>query len=139
MCDVMTSGLIEKCFKNGIRMTTQRQIITGVIEGLEDHPDVDQLYWRAVEQDRTISIATVYRTVKLLEEACVIDRLEFGDGRARYEESGEHHEHLVDVETGEVIESCHVELEALKEQIALEMGYELVDHRLELFGQKLKS
>ena len=100
----MTSGLIEKCLKNGIRMTSQRQIILGVIEGSEDHPDVDQLYRRAVEQDRTISIATVYRTVKLLEEAGVIDRLEFGDGRARYEESGEHHEHLVDVETGEVIE-----------------------------------
>ena len=120
-------------------MTSQRQIIVGVIEGSEDHPDVDQLYRRAVEQDRTISIATVYRTVKLLEEVGVIDRLEFGDGRARYEESGEHHEHLVDVETGEVIEFCHAELEALKEQIAREMGYELVDHRLELFGRKLKS
>ena len=111
MGDVMTSGLFEKCLKNGIRMTIQRQIILGVIEGSEDHPDVDQLYRRAVEQDRTISIATVYRTVKLLEEAGVIDRLEFGDGRARYEESGEHHEHLVDVETGEVIEFCHAELE----------------------------
>jgi len=85
MGDAMTSGLIEKCLINGIRMTSQRQIILGVIEGSEDHPDVDQLYRRAVEQDRTISIATVYRTVKLLEEAGVIDRLEFGDGRARYE------------------------------------------------------
>ena len=84
MGDVMTIGLFEKCLKNGIRMTSQRQIILEVIEGSEDHPDVDQLYRRAVEQDRTISIATVYRTVKLLEEACVIDRLEFGDGRARY-------------------------------------------------------
>ena len=135
----MAIGLIEKCLNNGIRMTSQRQIILGVIEGSEDHPDVDQLYLRAVEQDRTISIATVYRTVKLFEEAGVIDRLEFGDGRARYEESGEHHEHLVDVETGEVIEFYHAELEALKEKIACEMGYELVDHRLELFGQKLKS
>ena len=139
MGDAMTIGLIEKCLNNGIRMTSQRQIILGVIGGSEDHPDVDQLYRRAVEQDRTISIATVYRTVKLLKEAGVIDRLEFGDGRARYEESGEHHEHLVDVETGEVIESYHAELEALKEKIACEMGYELVDHRLELFGQKLKS
>jgi len=139
MGDAMTSGLIEKCLNNGIRMTSQRQIILGVIEGSEDHPDVDQLYRRAVEEDRTISIATVYRTVKLLEEAGVIDRLEFGDGRARYEESGEHHEHLVDIETGEVIEFYHAELEALKEQIAREMGYELVDHRLELFGRKLKS
>ena len=135
----MTSGLIDRCLNNGIRMTSQRQIILEVIEGSEDHPDVDQLYWRAVEQDRTISIATVYRTVKLLEEVGFIDRLEFGDGRARYEESGEHHEHLVDVETGEVMEFYHAELEALKEQIAREMGYELVDHRLELFGRKLKS
>ena len=93
----------------------------------------------AVDEDSTISIATVYRTVKLLEEAGVIDRLEFGDGRSRYEESGEHHEHLVDVETGEVIEFYHAELEALKVQIAREMGYELVDHRLELFGRKLTS
>ena len=94
---------------------------------------------RAVEQDNTISLATVYRTVKLLEEAGVIERLEFGDGRARYEEAGEHHEHLVDVETGDVIEFYHAELEALKEQVAREMGYELVDHRLELFGRKLKK
>ena len=120
-------------------MTSQRQIIVGVIEESEDHPDVDQLYRRAVQEDETISIATVYRTVKLLEEAGVIDRIEFGDGRARYEESGEHHEHLVDVETGDVIEFYHTELEALKEQVAREMGYELVDHRLELFGRKLKS
>ena len=139
MGDAMAIGLIEKCLNNGIRMTSQRQIILEVIEGSEDHPDVDQLYRRAVEQDRTISIATVYRTVKLLEEAGVIDRLEFGDGHARYEESGEHHEHLVDVETGEVIKFYHAELEALKEKIACGMGYELVDHRLELFGQKLKS
>ena len=92
-----------------------------------------------VKEDTTISIATVYRTVKLLEEAGVIDRLEFGDGRARYEESGEHHEHLVDVETGEVIEFYHAELEALREQIAHEMWYELVDHRLELFGRKINQ
>ena len=135
----MTSGLMDKCLQSGIRMTSQRQIIVGVIEGSEDHPDVDQLHRRAVAEDNTISIATVYRTVKLLEEAGVIDRLEFGDGRARYEESGQHHEHLVDVETGEVIEFYHAELEALKEQIAHDMGYELVDHSLELFGRKFKS
>ena len=109
-------------------MTNQRQNIVGVIENSEDHPNVDQLYRRAVQEDTTISIATVYRSVKLLEEACIIDRIEFGNGRARYEESGEHHEHLVDVETCEVIEFYHVELEALKEQIAHEMEYELVDH-----------
>ena len=118
-------------------MTSQRQVIIGVIGDSEDHPDVDQLYHRAVAEDSTISIATVYRTVKLLEDAGVIEKLEFGDGRARYEEAGQHHEHLVDVETGEVIEFYHAELEALKEQVAREMGYELVDHRLELFGRKL--
>ena len=118
-------------------MTNQRQIIVGVIENSEDHPDVDQLYRRAVKEDTTISIATVYRTVKLLEEAGIIDWIKFGNGRVPYEESGEHHEHLVDVETGEVIEFYHAELEALKEQIAHEMGYELVDHRLELFGRKI--
>ena len=133
----MSDNLLSRCLKKGIRMTSQRQVIVGVIGGAEDHPDVDELYRRAVKQDNTISIATVYRTVKLLEEAGVIERLEFGDGRARYEEAGEHHEHLVDVETGEVTEFYHAELEALKEQIAREMGYELVDHRLELFGRKL--
>ena len=135
----MANGLMDKCLSKGIRMTSQRQVIIGVIEEAEDHPDVDQLYRRAVAQDNTISLATVYRTVKLLEEAGVIERLEFGDGRARYEEAGEHHEHLVDVETGDVIEFYHAELEALKEQVAREMGYELVDHRLELFGRKIKK
>ena len=133
----MPTALMEKCHRKGIRMTSQRQVIVSVIGDSEDHPDVDELYRRSVHEDNTISIATVYRTVKLLEEAGVIERLEFGDGRARYEEAGEHHEHLVDVETGEVIEFYHAELEALKEQIAKEMGYELVDHRLELFGRKL--
>lgn len=133
----MSNKLLENCLSKGIRMTNQRQVIVGVIGDAEDHPDVDELYRRAVAEDSTISIATVYRTVKLLEEAGVIERLEFGDGRARYEEAGQHHEHLVDVESGEVIEFYHAELEALKEQIAREMGYELVDHRLELFGRKL--
>lgn len=119
-------------------MTSQRHVIVKVIESSEDHPDVDLLYRRSVEVDDTISIATVYRTVKLLEEAGVIERLEFGDGRARYEESGDHHEHLVDVETGEVIEFFNAELEEMKRQIAEKMGYELVDHRLELFGRKKK-
>ena len=135
----------EKCKQKGVRLTDQRKVIAKVLSeskevyGSKDHPDVDELYRRSVEQDNTISIATVYRTVKLLEEAGVIERLEFGDGRARYEEAGEHHEHLVDVETGEVLEFYHAELETLKEQVAREMGYELVDHRLELFGRKLKS
>ena len=133
----MTNVLLKKCLDNGIRMTNQRQIIVGVIENSEDHPDVDQLFRRAIEEDTKISIATVYRTVKLLEEAGVIYCLEFGDGRAHYEESGERHENLVDVGTDEVIELYRSELEELKEQIAHEMGYELVDHRLELFGLKI--
>ena len=135
----MAISLLDKCIEQNIRMTLQRQIIIKVIEDAEDHPDVDQLYRRSVEQDDTISIATVYRTVKLLEEAGVIERLEFGDGRARYEEAGDHHEHLVDIETGEVIEFYDEALEAMKVAIAEKMGYELVDHRLELFGRKKKS
>ena len=132
----MSDTLLEKCLSQNIRMTSQRQVIVKVIEESEDHPDVDLLYRRSVEVDDTISIATVYRTVKLLEEAGVIERLEFGDGRARYEESGEHHEHLVDIETGEVIEFYNEELEEMKRSIAEKMGYELVDHRLELFVRK---
>ena len=134
----MSETLLEKCLSQKIRMTSQRQVIVKVIEDSEDHPDVDLLYRRSVEVDNTISIATVYRTVKLLEEAGVIERLEFGDGRARYEESGDHHEHLVDIETGEVIEFYNEALENMKRAIAEEMGYELVDHRLELFGRKKK-
>jgi Fur family ferric uptake transcriptional regulator len=136
---LMAETLLDKCLGRNIRMTSQRQTIIKVIEGSDDHPDVDQLYLRSVAQDNTISIATVYRTVKLLEEAGVIEKLEFGDGRARYEEAREHHEHLVDVETGEVIEFFHAELEALKEEIAQKMGYELIDHRLELYGKKIKD
>ena len=134
----MSNTLLEKCLSQNIRMTSQRQVIVKVIEDSEDHPDVDLLYRRAVAVDDTISIATVYRTVKLLEEAGAIERLEFGDGRARYEESGEHHEHLVDIETGEVIEFYNEELEEMKRTIAEQMGYELVDHRLELFVRKKK-
>ena len=135
----MSDTLLSRCLAKNIRMTSQRQIIIQVIEESDDHPDVDQLYLRSVELDNTISIATVYRTVKLLEEAGLIERLEFGDGRSRYEEAREHHEHLVDIETGEVHEFYNEELETLKTEIAREMGYELIDHRLELYGKKRKS
>ena len=135
----MSDQLLSRCLAKNIRMTSQRQIIIQVIEESDDHPDVDQLYLRSVELDNTISIATVYRTVKLLEEAGLIERLEFGDGRSRYEEAGEHHEHLVDIETGEVHEFYNEELETLKTEIAREMGYDLIDHRLELYGKKRKS
>lgn len=136
---LVSDTLLNRCLTKNIRMTSQRQVIVKVIEDSEDHPDVDQLYQRSVAVDGTISIATVYRTVKLLEEAGVIERLEFGDGRSRYEESGEHHEHLVDIETGEVIEFYDEELEKMKIAIAEKMGYELVDHRLELFVRKKKG
>ena len=135
----MPDPLLSRCLAKNIRMTSQRQIIIQVIEESDDHPDVDQLYLRSVELDNTISIATVYRTVKLLEEAGLIERLEFGDGRSRYEEAGEHHEHLVDIETGEVHEFYNEELESLKTEIAREMGYDLIDHRLELYGKKRKN
>ena len=130
--------LYDKCLRVGLRMTLPRKVILEVIESSEDHPDVEEMYRRAVEKDRSISIATVYRTIKLFEEAGIIEKLDIGDGRARYEEAGEHHEHLVDVETGEIIEFQDEELEEMKRQVALKMGYELVDHRLELFGKKIK-
>ena len=131
--------LLEKCQKRGFKLTNQRELVISILESSEDHPDVDELFSRALEQDKSVSIATVYRTVKLLEDANFIEKLEFGDGRARYEESGEHHEHLIDVETGEVIEFIDHELEKLKEKIANRMGYKLVEHKLELFGKKIKS
>ena len=129
--------LYEKCLRVGLRMTLPRKIILEVTEAADDHPDVDEMYRRAVEKDRSISIATVYRTIKLFEEAGIIEKLDIGDGRSRYEEAGEHHEHLIDVETGEVIEFINEELEKLKNEIANKMGYELVDHKLELFGKRI--
>ena len=130
--------LLKKCLNRGLKLTSQREVVISILENSEDHPDVDELFRRATEIDKSVSIATVYRTVKLLEDANFIEKHEFGDGKSRYEESGEHHEHLIDVETGEVIEFIDNELEELKKKIALKMGYELVDHRLELFGKKLK-
>ena len=131
--------LLEKCQKRGLKLTNQRELLISILESSEDHPDVDELFTRALEKDKSVSIATVYRTVKLLEDANFIEKLEFGDGRARYEESGEHHEHLIDVETGEVVEFIDHELEELKEKIANRMGYKLVGHKLELYGKKIKS
>ena len=131
--------LYDKCLKVGLRMTLPRKVILEVIEASEDHPDVEELYRRAVEKDRSISIATVYRTIKLFEEARINEKLDIGDGRARNQEAAEHHEHLIDVETGEIIEFQNEELEEMKRQVALNMGYELVDHRLELFGKKIKK
>ncbi|MCK6443105.1 Fur family transcriptional regulator [Elstera cyanobacteriorum] len=119
-------------------MTEQRRIIARVLSDASDHPDVEMLYRRATALDSRISIATVYRTVRLLEEANILERHDFGDGRARYEElPEEHHDHLIDVETGAVIEFQNTEIEELQRKIAETLGYRLVDHRLELYGVRL--
>ena len=121
-------------------MTDQRRTIARVLSESDDHPDVDQVYRRATRLDSRISIATVYRTVRLFEEANILEKHDFGDGRARYEEvQDDHHDHLIDVKTGRVIEFFNEEIEALKERIANELGFELVDHRLELFGKPIES
>jgi len=121
-------------------MTGQRRVISQVLENAHDHPDVEDLYKRASKIDGNISIATVYRTVKLLEETGIIERHEFRDGRARYEIVPEdHHDHLIDLKSGNVIEFANAEIEALQERIAREHGYKLVDHRLELYGIPLES
>jgi len=127
------------CEEKGLKMTEQRRVIARVISDAEDHPDVETVYRRATEVDPRISIATVYRSLKLFEDANVLVRHDFGEGRARYEETGEHHEHLIDIETGQVLEFFNAELEKMKERVARELGYELVDHRLELYGRKLKD
>lgn len=123
------------CAERGLRITEQRRIIARVISDSDDHPDVDVLYQRSSAIDPKISIATVYRTVRLFEEAGILDRHDFGDGRARYEAAPEaHHDHLIDVETGKVVEFVDPELEALQKEIAEKLGYRLVDHRMELYG-----
>ncbi|WP_305095567.1 Fur family transcriptional regulator [Croceibacterium aestuarii] len=126
------------CAERGLRITEQRRIIARVLSESEDHPDVEQLHRRANSIDPKISIATVYRTVRLFEEAGILDRHDFGDGRARYEPAPEaHHDHLIDVETGKVVEFVDPELEALQRQIAEKLGYRLVDHRMELYGVRI--
>ena len=126
------------CAERGLRITEQRRVIARVLSESIDHPDVEKLYERASSIDPGISIATVYRTVRLFEEAGILDRHDFGDGRARYEASPEaHHDHMIDVETGRVIEFVDPELEALQRQIAERLGFRLVDHRMELYGVKL--
>ena len=123
------------CAERGMKMTEQRRVIARVLVEASDHPDVEELYQRSSEIDPKISIATVYRTVRLFEETGLLERLDFGDGRARYEEaSGEHHDHLINVKTGEIIEFQNEAIEALQEKVAEEFGFKLVGHRLELFG-----
>ena len=131
----MTRNIIQRCSKSGLRMTEQRRIVAQVLETSHDHPDVEELYARALKLDPRISIATVYRTVKLFEEAGILEKLEFGDGRARYEDAErDHHDHLIDMQTGQVIEFVDPEIELLQEKIAQRLGYNLKDHRLELYG-----
>lgn len=125
----------QLCAEKGMRMTGQRRVIARVLSDSEDHPDVEELYKRAVVVDPKISIATVYRTVRLFEESGILERLDFRDGRARYEEvSDDHHDHLIDTRSGKVIEFSSERIEELQREIARELGYKLVDHRLELFG-----
>lgn len=130
--------LEQLCADKGLRITEQRRVIARVLSESDDHPDVEMVHERANQIDPGISIATVYRTVRLFEEAGILDRHDFGDGRARYEAAPEaHHDHLIDVETGKVVEFVDPELEALQKQIAEKLGYRLVDHRMELYGVRL--
>jgi Fur family ferric uptake transcriptional regulator len=128
------------CIEKGMRMTEQRRVIARVLSHAHDHPDVEELYRRSHAVDPHISIATVYRTVRLFEEAGIVARHEFRDGRSRYEEATEvHHDHLIDLKSGKVVEFVDAEIEALQEAIARKLGYRLVDHRLELYGVPLED
>lgn len=133
------ANLEQKCADAGLKMTGQRKTILQVLDSAEDHPSVECVYERAKDIDSSISMATVYRTLNMLDELNLVIRHEFKENFSRYEVNEEHHHHLIDLETGDVIEFQNDKLEQLKEQIAKELGYELVDHRLELYGKKLKK
>ena len=135
----MSDTIEKKCLLKGVKLTEQRKIISRVMSNSSDHPDVDELYNRVSEIDSKISIATVYRTVKLFEEFGIVTKHEFKGGKARYEELSEgHHDHLIDVKSGEIIEFVDQEIEALQKKVAEKYGYTLVDHKLELYGVKKK-
>ena len=134
------SRLEQLCAEHGMRMTGQRRIIARVLSEAEDHPDVEEVHRRAHARDNRISLSTVYRTVRLLEGAGILERHEFGDGRGRYEQAGHgHHDHLINMKTGDVIEFQNDEIERLQESVARELGFRLIGHRLELFGLPLKN
>ena len=136
----MTDTILQRCEQKSLRMTSQRKIIAQVLEDTADHPDVEELYTRASKIDPTISIATVYRTVKLFDEAGILDKLEFGDGRARYEDAErDHHDHLIDINSGSVLEFVDSDIEKLQEKIANKLGYKLMGHKLELYGVPLQK
>ena len=135
----MKDSIEKKCIKIGVKLTEQRKIIAKVMSESNDHPNVDELYKRVSKIDTKISIATVYRTVKLFEEAGILTKHEFKGGKARYEELNEgHHDHLIDIKTGEIIEFVDEEIEKLQKKVADKYGYKLVDHKLELYGIKKK-
>ena len=136
----MTETIEQKCIAKGVKLTDQRKIIAKVMSDSINHPDVDELYKRVSKIDTKISIATIYRTVKLFEEAGIITKHDFKGGKARYEELSEsHHDHLIDIKTGEIIEFVDEEIEKLQKKVAEKYGYDLVDHKLELYGVKKKS
>ena len=136
----MAKTIEQKCIKKGVKLTDQRKIIDKVMSESHDHPNVDELYKRVTKIDSKISIATVYRTVKLFEESGILAKHEFKGGKARYEELNEgHHDHLIDVKTGEIIEFVDNEIENLQKKVAEKYGYDLLDHKLELYGIKKKS
>ena len=136
----MSETIEKKCIAKGVKLTDQRKVIAKVMSESDDHPDVDELYKRVSKIDSKISIATIYRTVKLFEEAGILAKHDFKGGKARYEELSEsHHDHLIDIKTGEIIEFVDDEIEKLQEKVADKHGYALVDHKLELYGIKKKS
>ena len=134
------SKIEDKCEQKGVRLTDQRRLIAKVMSQSSDHPDVDELHKRVSKVDKKVSIATVYRTVKLFEESGIIEKHDFKGGKARYEQSSDiHHDHLIDVNTGEIVEFVDEEIEKLQNKVAEKFGYKLVDHRLELYGIKSKK
>ena len=136
----MSTRIEDKCLKAGVRLTDQRKIIAKVMSESDDHPDVDELHNRVTKIDSKVSIATVYRTVKLFEEAGIVSKHDFKGTKARYEQTSmEHHDHLIDVNTGEIIEFVDNDIEKLQKKVAEKLGYKLVDHRLELYGTKNKK
>ena len=136
----MSNAIEEKCKKKGVRLTDQRRIIAKVMSESDNHPDVDELHKKVNRHDSKISIATVYRTVKLFEEAGILAKHDFKGTKARYEETTrEHHDHLIDINTGEIIEFVNEDIERLQKKVSEKLGYKLVDHRLELYGSKIKK
>ena len=136
----MSSGIENKCIQRGVRLTDQRKLVARIMSESADHPNVDELHKRVSKIDSKISIATVYRTVKLFEEAGIIAKHDFKGSKARYEQTSEdHHDHLIDVNTGEITEFINDDIERLQKKVAEKLGYKLVDHRLELYGSKIKK